>query len=375
VWACAALFPEENQEYVDWVIEEARGKLPHATTTEIKRLVPIRISEEEFGRNRQVSSFNFAKDFEIRRKVELQFLETIAESAKHEELTLRQKRGLDELSTFVEAMASGSLPAPEFPSAWLSSREEAVWLIRFAVSLISIDSGILATEADHALTEMEEENNIFSLLWDEPAPPNWGDWESLKSPKDALGKLVSFFEREEWFVRHGFSFLLDYPDSDELIETLRPVHDKLVGRPRHQAAMLLMIHAPAQSNLSEELLAGSSWADRAAVAIWGVRLDEDDQDQATKVLTRLLNDRDELVRRFAFSYAVGNGLEDRLPAKVEQLSEYKSCYTCGAYNNSASSTCDCSGGVHLETDAEYRERYETPATNILRIERGNGSEE
>jgi hypothetical protein len=269
------------------------------------------------------------------------FLRTIASQAKPRQLSVRERRRLDDLADFIATLEYGETSFGELGFALRTVRTDLEAMIKNCILLGGFDSAALATEASIALAMEEESHDSKGCLFFGAKKRPTTRWDLAIDKLQTIRELVGLLGSTHWIAQIAAEMLSSCPLVQEVVEGIDDAFDAWQPFNRLIAGELLMRQDPdwcdrAHRWKSMDDPIARRLAAKALVADHGAPLDE--------LLELALTDPDAWVRTTAVD-ALSSGKPDELV--ISRLREAAAtpqpgflCIWCG--KPSAAGTKSCS---------------------------------
>lgn len=287
------------------------------------------------------------------------------------------------LGWVAEGATPGALPWPErrrlteivdlwetFKSNWISPRwpldrpELARPWIEAAIVLGGFDAELLAAEACQILAELEDDDDVTSMLFDGGKARPLTEWSVVESPEEMVQQLISTIGRASRQVTVAICTALEgTPTELGVVDLLAVRVGQLRAWSHWFAAITLLNIAPDAEAIAQKWQASDDPLLRSPAAmrwVWKLAADGAGEDNVLLALRDTDDDvRDLTVQMLPESWELPPPIRSRLEEMVGEPSGGWRCRWCGtdnpASNESACSDCHSSGP---EPSSHARKRLE-----------------
>lgn len=278
-------------------------------------------------------------------EAEIALLEVIAEIDEPGELTVRQRRALDELIDLLYTLGIPDSPAGQFDALALDVPAAMKILVHAVACLGDFDRPRLAAEARLAIAELgNEETTYFSGMFFIPGVTReTSHWDELAHPKETRDDLIRVLKTFGFAASTAAIALHLAPPELEVAECLLSRKQEFKGRSRRLALLVALSLLPETRAVREAADWNSSEDSFGRMAIASFAAQSLDSAEATRSLVEeTIEDVDAAVRAETIRYLRGDHLDPDLREQVSKAAEGATIWTCmhcGAQNAFERNAC------------------------------------
>lgn len=293
------------------------------------------------------STFRFREIMRRSDEAEVAVFETIAALGQPRELTVRERRGLDELADLHYTLGIPDSIAGEADALALDVPEAMRLLFRAVVDLGGFDIPLLAAQATLALSELVDHkvNRISGLLFIPGSARKTTHWDVPKRPDKTRDDLIRILKTFPFAALTAAIALGSAPSKLEVPKHVLAQRSSFRGWNWRLASLLALSMLPAHEaeQIARELVDDDNSFGRMGVASYIAQsLGAGATEGERTLLIKSLRDKDATVRSEAIDSLKADQLDEKLQEEISSALEGATCWSCmhcGVENTADQSAC------------------------------------
>jgi hypothetical protein len=293
------------------------------------------------------STFKFREIMQRSDEAEVAIFETIATLGQPREMTIRERRGLDELADLLYTLGIPGSIAGEADALALDVPEAMRLLFGAIVELGGFDIPLLAAQATLALRELDDDriHRMTGLLFIPGSARKTTHWDVPKRPEQTRDDLIRMFKTFPFAALTAAIALGSAPPKLEVPNRVLAQRSNFRSRNRRLASLLVlsMLSARKAEQIAKQLADDDDSFGRMGVASFTAQsFGAGATDGERSLLIKTLQDRDATVRSEAIRSLKTDQLDEDLREQVSDALEGATCWTCmhcGVENTADLSAC------------------------------------